>query len=185
MSAHWNLKHGMCSTYKAWAEMRRRCENPKSHAWADYGGRGIRVCERWTTFENFYADMGDRPSGASLDRFPDNDGHYEPGNCRWASRSQQGRNKRNNSIHTAWGESKTCSEWAEDPRCTVPRETIKCRIARGWAVEDAVSLPALGHGHRLQLVSGDNAALRADLTAQVKQERETERRLFRELRIAA
>lgn len=162
MSVHWNLKHGMSSTsvYKAWAEMRRRCENPKSHAWPDYGGRGISVCERWRSFENFLSDMGPRPTGTTLDRYPNNDGNYEPGNCRWATDSQQARNKRTNALYTAFGETKTCVEWAEDPRCVVPADTVKCRLYRGWSVEDAVSLPAVPRGNRLRLVSGDNAGLR-------------------------
>lgn len=82
--------------YSAWKGMRRRCYNPASARYADWGGRGIRVCDRWLhSFANFLADMGPRPSGDhSLDRWPDNDGDYEPGNCRWATRSQQQCNKR-------------------------------------------------------------------------------------------
>lgn len=93
------MKHGMKrrgarnSVYDKWVLMRQRCNNPKATGYANYGGRGIRVCARWNSFENFYADMGEPPIGAQLDRI-DNDGNYEPGNCQWATKSQQMKNRR-------------------------------------------------------------------------------------------
>lgn len=91
-----HTKHGMANSpiYKIWTGMRQRCDNPDRREYPDYGGRGIRVCERWEDFANFYADMGDRPGPKySLDRI-DVDGNYEPGNVRWATRSEQNSNKR-------------------------------------------------------------------------------------------
>jgi hypothetical protein len=79
--------------YNAWRSMRQRCGNPKCRNYPNYGGRGIVVCFRWELFDNFLADMGERPPGRSLDRI-DNNGNYEPGNCRWATHSQQQANKR-------------------------------------------------------------------------------------------
>lgn len=73
--------------------MIQRATNPKNTNWHHYGGRGITVCDRWRVFDNFLADMGERPEGKTIDRYPDNDGNYEPGNCRWATPSEQQRNK--------------------------------------------------------------------------------------------
>jgi hypothetical protein len=93
------LKHGHCahhrpsSTYNSWLAMLQRCNWPKAMSYPRYGGRGITVCERWMKFENFLADMGERPPGTSIDR-KDVDGNYEPGNCRWATRKEQRANRR-------------------------------------------------------------------------------------------
>jgi len=94
-----HTKHGHArlgnhsSLYIRWANMRQRCENPNHPRYPDWGGRGIRVCERWQSFENFLADMGDCPPGHTLDRI-DVNGNYEPGNCRYASHSEQRLNQR-------------------------------------------------------------------------------------------
>lgn len=84
---------GTTKEYHIWAGMRQRCRNPNNKKFPDYGGRGIRVCERWERFENFIADMGKKPEGTSIDRI-NNDGPYSPDNCRWASAKQQSANQR-------------------------------------------------------------------------------------------
>lgn len=95
----YGVKHGHArvgvksATYITWGGMIQRCFNPKAPTWEYYGGRGITVCARWRSFENFLADMGERPQGRTLDRL-DNDGNYEPGNCQWATRSEQLLNRR-------------------------------------------------------------------------------------------
>lgn len=122
--------------------MRARCLYPSNPSFADYGGRGIRVCERWSTYRAFIADMGDPPPGASLDRI-DNDRGYEPGNCRWATPKQQARNRRSNVAVRAFGETKTPAEWSEDPRCTVAQQTIRGRLARGVPAEAAITDPPM------------------------------------------
>lgn len=90
-----HLTHGGSSSpeYSVWLNMRRRCNNPRQHAFQHYGGRGIKICQRWDDFGNFFTDMGTRPKGYSLDRI-DVEGNYEPSNCRWTSQAIQVRNIR-------------------------------------------------------------------------------------------
>lgn len=81
-------------TYFSWMAMLQRCTNPRATAWKNYGGRGIKVCERWRSFDNFLADMGERPEGKTLDRWPNPDGGYEPGNCQWSTPKEQSAHRR-------------------------------------------------------------------------------------------
>lgn len=130
-----NKRH--TKTYSAWHSMRDRCELPNNPQYCNYGGRGIRVCERWRKFENFLADMGESPSlKHSIDRFPDNNGNYEPGNCRWATKKEQANNKRTNVFVTFNGETKTVSQWAEGLGWKT--NTLIYRLKRGWTIERAL-----------------------------------------------
>lgn len=117
--------------------MMGRCYNQNTPAFRLYGGRGISVCPRWHAFENFLADMGHRPEGMSLDRI-DPDGHYEPSNCRWATASEQNRNKRTNVRVQHDGESVSLVELAE--RIGQPYSRIRERRARG-CTGDALTGP--------------------------------------------
>jgi lambda repressor-like predicted transcriptional regulator len=123
--------------YDAWSAMKKRCHDPRHRAYVWYGARGIRVCERWRkSFAAFAEDMGDRPEGTSLDRI-DNDGHYEPGNCRWATRLEQQANLRSNRKLTAFGDTLHLQAWSR--RTGIRPNTIRERLERGWAVEAALS----------------------------------------------
>ena len=138
---YFSRTHGMCyrSEYNIWLGVRARCMNPKSARYADYGGRGIRVCERWGNFENFVEDMGERPKGYSLDRI-DNDGDYCPGNCRWATRKQQANNTRANKVLQYAGQAMTEAEWAR--RMGIKRSTLQYRLNAGWPLGKALGLDA-------------------------------------------
>ncbi len=121
--------------YHAWKAMVQRCTNPQHQAWANYGGRGITVCEAWLDFETFYRDMGPLPPGTSLDRI-DNAKGYEPKNCRWATRKEQARNHRGNRVLTYRGRSMPLVEWSE--QFDIPAETIRNRLRTGWTVGQAL-----------------------------------------------
>lgn len=111
-----NFKHGMCKSpeYKSYRKMIERCYYKKQSSYSYYGGRGIKVCERWLmSFDNFFKDMGLKPSNNhSLDRL-DVNGNYEPSNCRWATKKEQSNNTRRNVIYEYNGKSMTQSQWAE------------------------------------------------------------------------
>lgn len=124
--------------YMAWAGMIQRCTNKKSREYHNYGGRGITVCERWRSYVSFLADVGRRPSELySLDRFPDVNGNYEPGNVRWATGREQGNNMRKNVRLELNGKTQTMTEWAREFR--IDPNTIATRLMRGWTVEAALT----------------------------------------------
>lgn len=131
--------HGMSQSteYKIWKDMRKRCLNHKNKEYHNYGGRGIKVCSRWSDFNNFYLDMGARPPGHTLDRI-DVNGDYSPENCRWATHEQQSENKRNNHIIIYNGKPTILRDVAEI--CGIHFTTIIKRLNAGWSVEDATSV---------------------------------------------
>ena len=114
----------------------QRCLRPSKDSFPLYGGKGITVCDRWRTFENFLADMGERPNGASLDRI-DSAGNYEPANCRWASAVEQANNKRTNRIIEFNGRSQTIAQWARETG--IAYECLYGRLLRGWSPERALN----------------------------------------------
>lgn len=125
--------------YSLWKAMRQRCSNPNDSAFQNYGGRGIKVCERWESFPRFAADMGERPSGTTLERI-DNDGPYAPQNCRWATWFEQHDNKRDTRRVTAFGRSQSLAAWARE--FGIKERTLYNRINRsGCSIETALSLP--------------------------------------------
>jgi len=127
-------------TRRSWETMRRRCVVPHASDYPNYGGRGIKVCNRWLdSFENFLADMGLRPEGTTLDRI-DNNGDYEPTNCRWADDFQQQRNKRSNRILEFNGLRLTTTEWAN--RIGIKKSALRMRLdSSGWSIERALLTP--------------------------------------------
>lgn len=143
---HYKFKHGAAAglrtaEYRSWLHMRNRCRLKTSPKYSSYGGRGITVCDKWFgSFESFLADMGLKPSPKhSLDRI-DNDGNYEPDNCRWATSTEQSRNRRSSLVITANGKTLTLIEWSE--RSGIKSATIRKRLVElGWPADEAVTVP--------------------------------------------
>lgn len=138
-----NKTHGMLGTpeYEAWHAMKQRCLNPNGRAYKNYGARGITVCKRWLKFENFYADMGVRPQGASLERTNNSKG-YSPHNCVWASNKQQANNRRSTTRFVINGEALTLTQLSEKTSLSV--QTLSWRIYKmGMSPAQAGSTPLL------------------------------------------
>jgi hypothetical protein len=123
-------------TYKSWSGMKARCENPNHIEYPRYGGRGIKVCESWLSFDNFLYDMGIRPEGCSIERI-DNDGNYELRNCRWATNKEQARNRRNSRMLTIDGVTQTVVEWSEQAGASKATNIYR-RLDLGWSDNEAV-----------------------------------------------
>ena len=127
--------------YDLWLNMHARCANPEAPGYCNYGGRGIRVCERWGDFAAFRDDMSPRPSlKHSIDRI-DNDGPYSPENCRWATRSEQMNNTSVNRLLTFEGRTQTVTQWARERGLQVM--CLRDRLKHGWSVEEALTIPVL------------------------------------------
>lgn len=136
---------GQSRTYRIWSGMKSRCTNPRMRIYKYYGGKGVKVCDRWQSFTNFLTDMGECPSPShTIDRI-DGNGDYEPGNCRWITLQKQQRNRSNNRRVTAFGRTQTLIEWAEekgfDPK------TLQTRFQRNWDAERALSTPLTFRGN--------------------------------------
>ena len=137
--------HGHCRDrkmsreYRTWSSMVQRCTNPNLREWKFYGGRGIAVCEAWLDFRQFLLDMGPRPEGMTLDRFPDRDGPYSPDNCRWATQAQQVRNTRRNIFATIDGRTQCLKDWCVELGKNY--RTVVQRVSVGVSPEDALKLP--------------------------------------------
>lgn len=137
-----NRTHGYTRTrtYAIWSGMITRCSNPARREYKWYGERGIKVCERWTTFQNFLDDMGEAPAGFSIDRI-NPDGPYTKNNCRWATTTEQAVNKRRTVYMTLLGETKPMATWAKD--LGIPYGTLKSRKRLGWPDERALTTAKL------------------------------------------
>lgn len=130
-------------TYKSWRSMIDRCKaNHNSHA--DYFDAGVTVCDRWLMFDYFLEDMGERPSRAhSLDRWPNQCGNYEPGNCRWATATEQARNRKSNVMLEHDGVTLAVAEWGD--RVGIAARILQQRLRRGWSAAKALTTPTRGY----------------------------------------
>jgi hypothetical protein len=132
--------------YEAWRSAKKRCYCQTHKKFPRYGGRGIVMCDRWlTSFDNFLLDMGRRPSPEhSLDRWPDNDGHYEKDNCRWATAAQQNTNTSSNVVLEFQGKRQCVLHWARE--LGIKATLIYNRLEYGWSVERALTEPVREYG---------------------------------------
>lgn len=143
------VKHDLSRTpeYRTWAWMKQRCYNVKASGYPYYGGRGIRICDEWLSDpEAFINYVGVKPTPRhTIDRYPNNDGHYEPGNVRWATRKEQMNNARHNILVELDGEIHNVSEWCG--LLHIDRGTVLSRITTyGWAAKDAILMPVGSKG---------------------------------------
>lgn len=150
------LTHGHTGspTHNSWLAMKSRCNNPNHNRYKSYGGRGIKVCDRWlNSFENFLEDMGERPPGMTIDR-KNVDRDYCPENCRWATTKTQGRNRSDSRLLSYNGEEKTLSEWAE--ALNTSAGAISNRLNSGWSTEKALGTPVAKSSKRASPIWGRN-----------------------------
>lgn len=161
-NCEWKVRFGWHKTrvYSIWDKMKARCYNPKQKGYERYGGRGIRVCDRWHDFQNFLEDMGEPPTDRhSIDRI-DNDGNYEPGNCRWATPKEQANNMSTTTFLEFDKERLSLSDWAE--KTGINKKILAGRLRDGWSVEKALSTPV---AHKpAKLTESDISEIRARYT---------------------
>ena len=133
--------------YLAWRSMRERCKNPRHKVYEQYGGRGITVCERWdASYLDFLADMGRKPSSShSLDRIDNNKG-YSPDNCRWATKKEQGRNRRDNTVIEFQGKRMCVADWADE--FGMSRNALYIRLKNNWPIAEALTKPVQPRNQR-------------------------------------
>ena len=136
---HGQSKHPL---HGIWRGMKSRCENPNVSSYKNYGGRGIKVCQSWQAFSSFFewATRNGWEQGVQIDRI-NNDGDYEPENCRFSTAKQNSNNRRTSRFVLAFSENKTLSDWSRDRRCVVEYSTLKARINRGWSPEESITTP--------------------------------------------
>ncbi len=139
---HGHARVGRVSpTHLTWQKMMSRCNDPNNNRYQNYGGRGIKVCDRWYIFRHFLADMGERPSRDHSIHRKDNNGDYEPGNCKWARWKEQARNRRSSRLLDFNGKTATVAEWSEITG--IQSSTIRRRIDNfGWPARKALTCPA-------------------------------------------
>jgi hypothetical protein len=133
-------QHGMSSSpeFNVWRSMLNRCRVPTNKVYQHYGGRGISVCDRWTSFEAFFEDMGPRPSAKHTIERIDNNGNYCPENCQWVTMQVQQNNRRNNVRLTLQGRTQTQTQWSME--LGIPLSTIRHRKKKGMSDEDALKV---------------------------------------------
>ena len=144
---HSNRTHTSASpTYRTWNSMLQRCLNPRHPKYSRYGAAGITVCDRWKSFENFLADMGERPSAKTIDRYPNRTGNYEPGNCRWATASEQQRNIKSNHLITFGGKTQCLADWSRETG--LDASVIRFRLRQRWPLHHVLTVPT-NFGNRI------------------------------------
>jgi hypothetical protein len=149
LAGSYSITHGQTrgtnwsAEYQTWNGLKSRCYYKNNNRYEYYGGRGITVCDRWKdSFEDFLADMGPRPSPEhSIDRI-DTNGNYEPRNCRWATRTEQANNRRNNTFYEFQGENLQLADWSE--KVSIGAAALRSRINRGWSIEKALTTAVKG-----------------------------------------